>query len=457
MRPINKKIELIGKFLLIFIAMFAIVSLFGLVAGAAGVIYGAGTVVSDGTGTLTVQEATTQDVLDMPDVERKVSLYKPYQTPLLTLMSQSKPLSVESWRKEYYAVDARSLNTTISAATAISNSVVTLTVADSTMFTKFNTVYFPEIETATTKVGAGTGNSVMGIITSVGDSSTITVKLVNPGTTLAGSDFVTSPVMHVYRGGSAHNELAASAAPWGINPATDYNYIQLFMEQVEEGEVQKLMKKEADWGMADLKRMAIEDFKMQRERTFLNGIRGKTSITIDGVAKDFYTCGGFLQDTGIPVLGNQDLSDLAAATTNATFVTWLKTIFTGNNGSRKRYMLAGADVVAAIETMKIDNRFLLAKETEQIYGIEFVKLVSSFGTLDLMYYEQLDLLGKEKTAIVIDKENIYTGDLKGKGFNVKPLDYKSSGIAAVDASVIEQCSTMLIKNKTTHHIINCVA
>jgi hypothetical protein len=455
MRPINKKIELIGKFLLIFVAIFALTSVLGLVAGAVGLVYGVGTVVGDGT--LTVQEATTQDVIDMPDVERRVSVYKQWQTPLLTLMSQSKPLSVESWRKEYYAVDARGLTTTISAATTISNSVVTLTVADSTMFTKFNTVYFPEITTATTKVGAGTGNSVMGIITSVGDSSTITVKIVNPGTTLAGTDFVTNPVMNVYRGGSAHNELAASALPWGINPATDYNFIQLFMEQVEEGEVQKLMKKEADWGMADLKRMAIEDFKMQRERTFLNGVRGKTSITIDGVAKDFYTCGGFLQDTGIPVLGNQDLSDLAAATTNATFVTWLKTIFTGNNGSRKRYMLAGADVIAAIETMKIDNRFLLAKETEQIYGIDFVKLVSSFGVLDLMYYEQLDLLGKQKTAIVIDKENIYTGDLKGKGFNVKKLDYQSSGIAAVDASVIEQCSTMLIKNKTTHHIINCVA
>jgi len=83
-------------------------------------------------------------------------------------------------------------------------------------------------------------------------------------------------------------------------------------------------------------------------------------------------------------------------------------------------------------------------------------LVSSFGILNLMYYEQLDLLGKEKTMVVVDKANIYTGDLKGKGFAVKKLNYQDSGIANVDASVISQCSTMLIKNKITHCIIEGV-
>lgn len=450
MKPLNGKIKMLGMLLLAIVGIFAFSAVFGIATAAAGITWAVGTVIPGGTATQ--QEAVSTGVLDIADIQRKVEIYKPYQTPLLTLMSDNKALTVESWEAKYYAVDARGLSTTVSAATTIVNAVTTLTVADNTLFTKYNTVFFTAITTATTKISSG--RFLMGIITSVGDSNTITVKLVNPGTTLAAADFVITPVMSVYRGGSAHNELAASAAPWGINPATDSNYIQLFMEQIEEGEIQKLMKKEADWGMADLKRLAIEDFKMQRERTFLGGIKGNTSVSIDGMSKYFYTCGGFLNDTGIPVLANQDLSDIG--TSSATFVTWLKTIFTGNNGSRKRFLLGGADVIEAIEKVKVDNKWLLSKESEVVLGIDFVKMVSSFGALDIAYYEQLDLLGKPKTAIVVDKANIYTGDLKGKGFNVKKLNYKDSGIANVDASVIEQCSTMLIKNKTTHHIIECV-
>lgn len=456
MKSINRKIRLAGKILLGVVCLISVFSMFGLIPGlfGVGIAYATGTIVSDGSGTLSQQEAVTQGVVDMSDVERKVSIYKPYQTPLLTLLSdESNRLSVESWKKEYYAVDSRGLYATITASTEPSNNVVTLTLSDNTMFTRYNTVLFPAIVTATTKINSG--KMLMGIVTSVGDNNTITVKLVNPGTSLASTDFNTNPDSLCYRLGSAHNEKAASAAAWGINPAIDYNYVQLFMEQIEETEFQKLMKKEADWGIADLKRMAIEDFKIQRERTFLGGVRGETTVSVDGQSQKFYTCGGFLNDSAIPRMTGQDLSDIG--TSSATFVTWLKTIFTGNNGSRKRYLLGGADVIEAIEKVKVDNKWLLSKESEVVLGIDFVKMVSTFGILDISYYEQLDLLGKQKTAIVIDRSNMYIGDLKGKGFNVRKLDYKSSGIAAVDANVIEQCSTMLIKNKNTHHVIECVA
>lgn len=451
MKNPNLKITGFGKYLLFFTGLLVFSLIFGLVAAAAGITVAVGTVIADGTATL--QAATEQDVLDIADVQRKVETYKQWQTPLLSLASMTAPLTVESWKAEYYAVDARGMKATISAATTISsNYVTTLTLSDNTMFTKFNTVCFTAITTKTTKISSG--NFLMGIILSVGDSNEISVKLVNPGTELAASDFVTNPVMTVYRAGSAHNELAASTTAWGINPEKDYNYIQLFMEQIEEGEIQKLMKKEADWGMADLKKLAIEDFKMQRERTFLSGVKSKTTITIDGQAKDFYTCGGFLNDTGIPVLANQSLTTLASG--SELFVTWLKTFFTANNGSRNRHLLAGADVMEAIEKIKVDNKWLTAKETSKVLGTDNVRMVSTFGSIDISYYEQLDLLGKTKSAIVVDPSNIYTGDLKGKSFGVRKLMLKEIGASNVEAAVIEQCSTMLIKNKKTHHIVECV-
>ena len=442
----QRSIKLFSKIALLFLGAFALLSMFGVVAvPGIALAMAAGTTVAGGT--LTQQEAVAKDVLDMPDVQRRVELYKQYQTPLLALISENKAPAVESWKYEFYAIENRGLYTTITSATAISSTnMTTLTVASTDMFTRFNVIAFTGI-TGETKISGG--KFLVGLITGVGDNDTITVKLQNPGDALVAADLASEKI---YRAGSAMNEKAASTTAWGKLPDKDYNYIQIFMEQVEESEYQQLMKKEADWGIKDLKKMAIEDFKMQRERTFLTGYRDKLSVTLDGTAHDIYTCGGILNDPDIPVLADQNLSTLASK----TFVTWLKTFFTGNNGARKRFLLGGCDNIEAIEKVHVDNKYILAKETEVVNGIDFVKLVSAFGTLDVAYYEQLDLLGMQKDALVLDKTNIWTGDLKGKGFNIRPLDYKTSGIAAVDAAVIEQASTMLVKNKQTHHIIKGV-
>lgn len=442
----QRSIKLFSKIALLFLGAFALLSVFGIVAVPGIVLAMAAGTTVDG-GTITHQEAVAKEVLDMSDVQRRVELYKQYQTPLLTLISDNKAPAVESWKYEFYAIENRGLYTTVSSASTISSTdITTLTVASNDMFTRFNTVAFTGI-TGETKISGG--KFLVGLITGVGDNDTITVKLSNPGDALTAADFTN---VVVYRGGSAMNEKAASTTSWGKLPEKDFNYIQIFMEQVEESEYQQLMKKEADWGIKDLKKMAIEDFKMQRERAFLIGHRNLLNVSIDGKSHDIYNCGGILNDSEIPVLADQDLSKLAST----TFVTWLKTFFTGNNGARKRFLLGGCDNIEAIEKVHVDNKYILAKETEVVNGIDFVKLVSAFGTLDVAYYEQLDLLGMQKDALVIDKSNIWTGDLKGKGFGVRKLDYKSSGISAVDAAVIEQASTMLVKNKNTHHIIKGV-
>ncbi|WP_163321680.1 SU10 major capsid protein [Draconibacterium mangrovi] len=439
------------------LASLALLMVVGLVVGAiaglfpvVSVFAAEGTVVAGGTVT---QEAATggatydedAQYLDMRDVQKRVELYKPYQTPLLTLMSDNAIESTNSWEKKYYAVDARGLSATIASATAISSGVTTLTVDDSSAFTKLNTIYFTGITTAPTLVATGS-RFLVGIVTGFPTTNQMTIQLLNAGTTLANTDLAAEVI---YRSGSAHDEIAASTTAWGKLPETDFNYVQNFMEQVEESEFQQLMKKEADWGIAQLKRMAIEDFKLQRERAFLGGFKAVSRVTVDGEEKRIYTCQGILNDSGVQIL-TPTLANLSSA---GDFTTWLKTFFTGNNGSKSRYLLGGADLIEAIEKVNVDNKRLTAKEVETVHGIEFVKLVSTFGTLNVSYYEQMDLLGKPKGGIVVDKANIGTCDLAGAGFNVRKIDKKSSGIAKVDAYAIEQTSTMLVKNKKSHYII----
>lgn len=387
----------------------------------------------------------TTEYIDMKDVQRKVEEYKPYQTPLLTLMASSKKESCASWEKKYFAIDSRGLSTTISAATTISNATTTLTVGNASFFTVSNTVFIPV--TGSTLVASGS-RTLMGIITGIPEANKITVLLVNPGASLAASDIVTAGTCQ--RGGSALSPKAASTGSWAQMPEPDYNYVQAFMEQVDIEDFQEKMKKQVDWNLPDMKRAAIDDFKLQLERTFLNGVKSVKDVLVGGQSQRIYTCGGFLQDTGIPVSSDITLSTMTEKILNGI----MKDIFTGNNGMKDRYLFGGADFIEALENVTADKKFILAKDSYSELGLNFIKLKSMFGSLNVAYYEQLDLLGLEKRAIVIDKSNICTADFEP--FNIRPIDLKSSGIAKVTAAAIEQTSTMLIKNKATHYILKGV-
>lgn len=438
----QKFLKGIGSIALVFITMLALALWMPVVAGvsiATGTAAAAPLDVEQMTGG--DSHSTTTEYIDMKDVQRKVELYKPYQTPIYTLMTSNKREKCESYEKKYFAVDSRGLSTTVVSASAISSGVTTLTVADSTPFTRNNTVYFPI--TGNTHVAAGS-RTLMGIIMNIPETNKITVKLVNPESGLAYGDF---SGVEMQRGGSALNPKAASTGAWAIIPDPDSNYVQMFMEQVEIEDFQEQMKKQIDWNLPDMKRAAIDDFKLQIERTFLNGVKSMTQVLIDGQSQRVTTCGGFLQDTGVPVSNAITLSTMTEKILNGI----MKDIFTGNNGMKTRYLFGGADFIEALENVTADKKYILAKETVSYLGVDYVKLVSMFGTLNVAYYEQLDLLGRPKDAIVLDKSNISVADFSG--FNIREIDLKTSGIAKVTAAAIEQTSTMLIKNKTTHRIL----
>ncbi len=443
-----KKFRDLGAMLLMVVVALAAFSIMDAMS-ASGMTMAIGTVVAGGTVT---EKAATDDSYDenlnIADVERKVLEYKSYKTPLISLIQKVGTSPVESAVAKYYAVDSRGMSTNITSATAINSNETTLTVADSSIFTLRNTVVIPSV--GGNKVSSG--RELVGYVISKPATGKITLYLFNAAPSLSESDITGE----VYRLGSAQSETAAQADVFGLLPESDYNYVQLFMEQIEESEFQKLMKKEADWGYGDLKRLAIEDFKMQRERTFLNGLRGEHTITINGKTEKIYTCGGILNDTNIPVISSFNLSDFESNPQN--FIPIIKSAFTGNNGSKERYMFLGADFAESLEKANIAkvSKNILSKEHEVINGITVTKFVSTFGVLRTLYYEHLDLLGKAKSSLIVDPNNLHIKDLKGQGFNIREIDKKKLGQSKVNAAVVEQTSTMLIKNKATHLIVNAV-
>jgi len=405
-------------------------------------------VVGDPTGAGTASDPAHQ-YLDVQDVESAIQLYKPYQTPILTYLSQNGVGSTSSYRKDYYAIDARGMTTTIVAVdTTLTSNVIVLEVADASIFTVDNHVYFTSITTATTKVSSG--RFLVGHITALPSTNHITVKLLNYGNANADGDFTNG--MNIYRSATAANESSASTTPWGGYPDKDYNYVQFFQEQVQMSELQQLNKKIVDWNFGDVKRMAIEDFKLQKERAFLGGFRAEYNTTVGGKIQRHYSCGGFLNDPAIPYLGNISLSGLGSDTVTGL----MKTIFAGNNGSKNKIMLCGADFAESLENVKSDSKYMKTTESSVVLGVDIVKAVSTFGTLETMYYEQLDLLGMAKSALVIDKSFIKPCVLTGKGFRVRDLELAKAGISSDSASVLEEWVTMLIMNKEAHHILQGV-
>jgi len=388
--------------------------------------------------------------LDIADVEKSVQMYKPYQTPILSYISQNGRSTTTSYKKDYYAIDARGLTTTIVAVdTTLTSNVIVLEVADSSIFTRDNLVFFTEITTATTKVAAG-NRYLVGIITAFPSTNHITVKLLNYGNANADADFTNG--MNIYRGPTASHESSGSTTPWGGYPEPEYNYIQLFQEQVQMSELQMLNKKIVEWNFGDVKRMAIEDFKLQIERAFLAGIRKEFNTTVDNKQRRHYTCGGILNDSAIPYKANQTLSGLGSDTVTG----WLKSIFAGNNGSPNRIALGGCDMIESLERIKSDSKLITAKEKSVVLGVDSVNIVSTFGTLEPIYYPQLDLLGMPKTLLVLDTTNLKACDMVGKGFGVRDLNLIDAGLSSDSASVIEHACTLMIMNKKAHHIIQGV-
>ena len=390
--------------------------------------------------------------LDVNYISKKVTEMRPSATPLDTIMRQiGNQVSIKSFITDYYAVDSRSLYDTVHVAYATSGDGHTsfdLQVHNVGMWSADDTCLFPTI------TGAADSKPLVCFIVSKNVSGgTIKIQPLNGPTgsgTTAGLIILPAAIAidsRIVRLGPAKNELDAQTTPYAIVPVKAFNYMQIFMAQVEEGTFQRDQAKEVEWNFSDYEAQNIYDMRAVLEYSFLFGYRYKFyDVT---AAKERYTTGGITRYITKALEYGTGGADRTID--NATFVDWTKSVFTGNSGADTRIFFGGDGLTANLCKVDTVVKQLEAKSTEVKWGLTFNKIETNFGVLLYKHHPLFDLAGWGDNGLILDMNHIEKHTRKPMA--ITKLDLIGSGQRLADAVVISETTGVVTRYPDTHALI----
>jgi hypothetical protein len=170
----------------------------------------------------------------------------------------------------------------------------------------------------------------------------------------------------------AVSELTASVTGMAVQPTDRKYFNQTHMCQVEESVIHSIHKKKVSMDFTTYKEQTLWDFKRGMEYANLFQVGG-LSKDADGQLVHLAT-GIWWQMTEVSTYPAGDLDD---AFWNALG----KDIFEGNNGSDRRFLLAGSELMLKISKVPAYSKQLEAKNTEVVLGVRVHKIETPFGEL----------------------------------------------------------------------------
>ena len=193
----------------------------------------------------------------------------------------------------------------------------------------------------------------------------------NLGKTTVGT--VTGSSLTAIRLSRAVSELTASVTGFALQPSTRKVYNQTHMCQVEESVIHALHKKKVAMDFSTYKEQTLWDFK--------RGMEFANLFQVGGLSKD--ANGELIHlSTGIWwQMDQQSTIDYSKEMTDADWNELGKQIFEGNNGSDRRFLLAGPDLMLHISKVPEYKKQLEAKNTELVLGVRVHKIETPFGEL----------------------------------------------------------------------------
>ena len=193
----------------------------------------------------------------------------------------------------------------------------------------------------------------------------------NLGKTTVGT--VTGSSLTAIRLSRAVSELTASVTGFALQPSTRKVYNQTHMCQVEESVIHALHKKKVAMDFSTYKEQTLWDFK--------RGMEFANLFQVGGLSKD--ANGELIHlSTGIWwQMDQQSEIDYSKAMTDDDWNKLGKDIFEGNNGSDRRFLLAGPELMLHISRVPEYKKQLEAKNTEMVLGVRVHKIETPFGEL----------------------------------------------------------------------------
>lgn len=179
--------------------------------------------------------------------------------------------------------------------------------------------------------------------------------------------------VYLLRLSPAVSELTASVPGFAIQPTDRKYYNQIHMCQVEESVIHDLHKKKVAMDFSTYKEQTLWDFK--------RGMEFANLFQIGGLSKNdkgelvHLATGIWWQMT------EESQIDFSKAMTDDDWNTLGKAIFEGNNGSDRRFLFAGPELMLHISKVPQYAKQLEAKNTEMVLGLRVYKIETPFGEL----------------------------------------------------------------------------
>ncbi len=366
-------------------------------------------------------------------IDAAIVKIRPMATPLDQISRMGHVRAVDSMVVDYYSVDSRPGSTTL---TRVSNGndapdgykayVVKPAVAGCLEVTDtFITGSLTPDETE------GVPADAVGYVAAKSDTGNLTVYLPE-SVVLSDSDTL-------IRMGRAATQLDVQSPQFSALPVKSTNFCQIFKMQIEQSIVMKLSHKEIGWDFNDQQESAIYDMRLGMEKQFLFGRKAKFYDKIKG--ENVMLTGGIWHQTDKNI--RVDLKNFGSD----ALVDMLRAAFTDNAGSRRKVLIAGSDLIAAIN--KIEHTHIItARDQVTAWGIDFSELQSKFGKLYVVYSDVFDLMGMPGNGMVIDPEYIQKHVFIP--FNAESLDLRGSGQRNTEALVLTEASCLTLRYPEAH-------
>lgn len=360
-------------------------------------------------------------------IDKAVTKIRPMATPLDQISRLGHVRSVDALEVDYYSVDTRKDRCRLSsireeASDDEEQRTLTIKVSEPELFEPSETVAVMK-----------DGETCLRAYITGKDSEKIT---------LVSSDFSPLPEggnLECVRMGRAATQLDVQSPQFSVLPTKNTNYCQIFKMQVEQSIVMKLSHKEIGWDFDDQEQAAVYDMRAGMEKQFLFGKKMKV---YDPVKHEKVTL-----TEGIWTQAGKEINiDLNALDSNG-LIDMLRECFTGNGSSRKKVLLAGADLISALNKLE-HTKVITATDQQTVWGIDFSVMQSKFGRLHVAYSDVFDTMGMPACGIVIDPEYIQKHVFIP--FRRDVLDLRKSGQRNTEAAVFTEASCLTLRYPEAH-------
>lgn len=399
--------------------------------------------------------ATTENIRTAsPDllrnaIDRRIVKVRPMSTPVDQLTRCAASRHATAMTVEYYSVDTKQTQATLLEASTNNGkdrgdgfvSAILKTSAD-TIFDVSETVLVPSVA-GTASEGGVTVPLMLYVVSRPSDGGVEVVALNGPSRTTIDQVLHEVPLLQqgtaLVRMGRAATELDVQTAQFSAMPRKASNNCQIFKMQVEESTMAKLAGKEAGWSFSDQEEAAIIDMRLGMEKSFIFGNRGKYFDPVKN--ENVYFTGGIWGQA--PRSAELDLDTL----TEGDLIDLCSKAFTGNNGSKRKILIAGTRLMEALSKLQY-SKVLSAGETRVKWGIEFKEIVSNFGTLYVLHSEVFDACGHSADGFILDPN--YLTKYVHVPFQAEKLDLRASGQRNTDAVVLTEASCLVLRYPQAH-------